>query len=126
MPSSDFPELKRLQRAPAILVPNEREINIKQGWDCSGVKQFGYNGGGAHLYHTVTTPPGHPFASEIWAGTCDVGQLTPGGFHDSITHGKVKRISECLLSTGTDVLEGPLGCVSHSLGFLELRRTKSN
>jgi len=80
--------MRHHKRAPAVLVPNEREININQGWDCSGVKQFAYNGGGAHLYHTVTTPPGHPFARKIWAGTCDVGQLTPGGFHDSITHGK--------------------------------------
>lgn len=90
--------LKRLQRAPAYLVPNEREINVELGWNCSGVKQFKYNGGGARLYHEVTTPPGHPFAREIWAGTCEVGQLTHGGFRNSKTHGKVKHYLYALVN----------------------------
>jgi len=80
--------MRHHKRAPAFLLPNEREINVDLGWDCSGVKQFNYNGGGTHLYHSVNTPPGHPFASKFWAGTCEEGQLTPGGFHDSKIHGK--------------------------------------
>ncbi|KAI0270312.1 hypothetical protein BGY98DRAFT_263862 [Russula aff. rugulosa BPL654] len=33
--------------------------------------------------------PCYPFASTIWAGSCDVGQLTPGGLVDASQHGKV-------------------------------------
>ncbi|KAI9454987.1 phosphoglycerate mutase-like protein [Lactarius psammicola] len=80
--------IRHHKRAPAFLVPNEREINVDLGWDCSGVKQFTYNGSGAPLYHSVTTPPEHPFADQIWAGNCEEGQLTAGGFHDSKTHGR--------------------------------------
>lgn len=106
--------LNRLQRAPATLVPNEREIKVELGWDCSRVKQFKYNAGGAHLYHTLTTPPGHPFAREIWAGTCEVGhmgQLTPGGFHDS----KTQALSECSCQRTLTFLKDHLGGVSRSL-----------
>ncbi|KAI0302453.1 phosphoglycerate mutase-like protein [Multifurca ochricompacta] len=80
--------MRHHKRAPVALVPNEREIDIDTNWDCSGVQQFTYDGGGARLSHTVNTPPAHPFAQQIWAGTCDVGQLTSGGFYDARAHGK--------------------------------------
>jgi hypothetical protein len=78
------------QRTPVALVPNERAINGGIEWDCSDVNQFTYNGGGARLSHSTTTPPNHPFAQQIWAGNCEEGQLTAGGFHDSVVHGKVR------------------------------------
>jgi len=81
--------LKSQQRTPVALVPNERGINEGIEWDCSHVRQFTYDGGGARLSHSVATPPDHPFAQQIWAGTCEEGQLTAGGFHDSKIHGKV-------------------------------------
>jgi hypothetical protein len=84
-----------LQRTPVALVPNERGINEGIEWDCSHVRQFTYDGGGARLSHSVTTPPDHPFAQQIWAGNCEEGQLTAGGFRDSKIHGKVWRF--CLV-----------------------------
>ncbi|KAH9036246.1 phosphoglycerate mutase-like protein [Lactarius hengduanensis] len=75
-------------RAPSTLVPDELEINNGVPWDCSGVNQFTYDGGGGRLSNAVTIPPGHPFREQIWTGSCEVGQLTPGGFQDSKTHGK--------------------------------------
>jgi hypothetical protein len=80
--------MRHHKRSPIALVPNEHEINIGVPWDCSGVKQFTYDGGGARLSNSVTIPPGHPFGQQIWAGNCEEGQLTAGGFHDSKTHGK--------------------------------------
>lgn len=79
------------QRTPIALVPNERGINDGIEWDCSGVRQFTYDGGGARLSLLVTTQPDHPFAQQIWSGSCEEGQLTAGGFKDSIVHGKVRR-----------------------------------
>ena len=79
------------QRTPAILAPNEREINDGIKWDCSDVQQFTYDGGGARLSNSVVIPPGHPFARQIWAGSCEEGQLTAGGLKDSKIHGKVRR-----------------------------------
>jgi len=79
------------QRTPVALVPNERAINDGIEWDCSGVRQFTYDGGGARLSHSAITPPDHPFAQQIWSGSCEEGQLTAGGFHDSKVHGKVRR-----------------------------------
>ena len=78
------------QRTPVALVPNERGINDGIEWNCSGVRQFTYDGGGARLSHSVITPPDHPFAQQIWSGSCEEGQLTAGGFYDSNTHGKVR------------------------------------
>ncbi|KAH9033546.1 histidine phosphatase superfamily [Lactarius pseudohatsudake] len=75
-------------RTPSTLVPDELEINNGVPWDCSGVNQFTYDGGGGRLSNAVTIPPGHPFREQIWTGSCEVGQLTPGGFQDSKTHGK--------------------------------------
>ncbi|KAI9441762.1 phosphoglycerate mutase-like protein [Lactarius indigo] len=80
--------MRHHKRAPVALVPKEREINIGVPWDCSGIKQFTYGGSGGRLSNSVTIPPGHPFREQIWAGSCEEGQLTAGGFHDSKTHGK--------------------------------------
>jgi len=79
------------QRTPIALVPNERGVNDGIEWDCSGVRQFTYDGGGARLSHSVITPPDHPFAQQFWSGSCEEGQLTAGGFHDSKVHGTVRR-----------------------------------
>ncbi|KAI0264145.1 phosphoglycerate mutase-like protein [Gloeopeniophorella convolvens] len=80
--------MRHHKRAPVALVPDERSINVGIGWDCTCAKQFTYGGGGARLYHTVRTPPNHPFAQQIWPGTCEEGQLTAGGFNDAREHGK--------------------------------------
>ncbi|KAH9980673.1 phosphoglycerate mutase-like protein [Russula compacta] len=80
--------MRHHKRTPIALVPNEHGINLGLEWDCSGVKQFTYDGGGTPSSHFVTIPPRHPFAQQIWAGSCEEGQLTAGGFHDSRIHGK--------------------------------------
>lgn len=66
------------------------------------MRQFTYDGGGARLSHSVITPPNHPFAQQIWAGTCEEGQLTAGGFHDSKIHGKVREFLLIILSMKSD------------------------
>jgi 2-phosphoxylose phosphatase len=86
------------QRTPVALVPNELGINDGIPWDCSGVRQFAYDGGGARLSHSVFTPSDHPFAQQMWGGSCETGQLTTGGFQDSKVHGKVRRCFEVFLS----------------------------
>ncbi|KAI0289333.1 histidine phosphatase superfamily [Russula brevipes] len=80
--------MRHHKRTPIALVPNERGINVGIEWDCSDVRPFTYDGSGARLSHSVNTPPGHPFEHQIWAGTCEEGQLTACGFHDSRVHGK--------------------------------------
>ncbi|KAH9956432.1 histidine phosphatase superfamily [Russula dissimulans] len=80
--------MRHHKRTPIALVPNELGINVGIEWDCSHVAQFTYDGSGARLSHSVTVPPGHPFAQQFWAGSCEEGQLTAGGFHDSKVHGK--------------------------------------
>ncbi|KAH8994589.1 phosphoglycerate mutase-like protein [Lactarius akahatsu] len=80
--------MRHHKRSPVALVPKEREINIGVPWDCSGIKRFTYDGSGSRLSNSVTIPPGHPFREQIWAGSCEEGQLTAGGFHDSKVHGK--------------------------------------
>jgi len=80
--------MRHHKRTPVVLAPNELEINDGKKWDCSDVQQFTYYGGGARLSNGVVIPPGHPFAQEIWAGSCEVGQLTFGGFNDAKAHGK--------------------------------------
>ncbi|KAH8980764.1 phosphoglycerate mutase-like protein [Lactarius hatsudake] len=70
--------MRHHKRAPVVLVPKEREINIGVPWDCSGIEQFTYGGSGGRL----------KTREQIWAGNCEEGQLTAGGFHDSKTHGK--------------------------------------
>jgi hypothetical protein len=59
---------------------------------CSDALQFTHDFGGAAIAHDATTPPDHPFASTIWNGSCDAGQLTPGGLLDASRHGKVRDI----------------------------------
>ena len=85
------------KRTPIALVPNKCGINNSIEWDCSGIRQFTYDGGSAHLSHSVITPPDHPFAQQIWLGSCEEGQLTAGGFDDSKVHGKVRRCSWAFL-----------------------------
>ncbi|KAF8483949.1 phosphoglycerate mutase-like protein [Russula ochroleuca] len=80
--------MRHHKRTPVALVPNERGINDGIPWDCSGVRQFAYDGGGARLSHSVFTPSDHPFAQQMWAGSCESGQLTTGGFQDSMVHGE--------------------------------------
>jgi hypothetical protein len=46
-------------------------------------------------------------------------QLTPGGFHDSKTHGTIEHYLNALVNLHRH-LEGHLGGVSHSLGFFDL------
>jgi hypothetical protein len=71
-------------------VPFERNINPHGGWICSDeAVQLTYDLCGAAIAHDPMTPHGHPFASMIWAGSCGVGQLTPGGLVDASQHGKV-------------------------------------
>ncbi len=76
------------------------------------MRQFTYDGAGARLSHSVTTPPGHPFAQQIWAGTCEEGQLTAGGFHDSKIHGKVWEFLLVVLSARSDAYARTSGVVS--------------
>ena len=99
MPCSHASLTEIAQRAPIALVPDERSINDGIPWDCSGVEQFTYDRDGARLSHSVYTPLDHPFARQMWAGSCEAGQLTPGGFHDSKDHGKVKRCYKFLINT---------------------------
>jgi hypothetical protein len=96
--------LKSQQRTPVALVPDERGINQGIEWDCSNVRQFTYASdcGGARLSHSITTPPDHPFAQQFWVGTCEEGQLTAGGFHDSKIHGKVWKFLLVALSARSD------------------------
>jgi len=111
-------KLKSQQRTPVALVPDERGINQGIEWDCSHVRQFAYDGSGARLSHSVTTPPDHPFAQQIWAGTCEEGQLTAGGFHDSKIHGKVWELLLVVLSTRSDAFARTSGgCIMIDSNF---------
>ncbi|KAH9976993.1 phosphoglycerate mutase-like protein [Russula compacta] len=78
------------KRTPDNLAPSERELNPPTGWTCSnaGAVQFTFDLGGAAIAHDATTPPDHPFASTIWSGSCDAGQLTPEGLFDAGQHGR--------------------------------------
>ena len=121
IPCSLASQTEIVQRAPIALVPDELSINDGIPWDCSGVKQFTYDGRGARLSHSVYTPLDHPFARQMWAGGCEVGQLTQGGFHDSKVHGKVKRCYDFFCQHGMTRLPGPLGTVSRSPWLYTLR-----
>lgn len=57
------------QVAPFALVVNAQERQFKLG--------------GTAIAHDATTPAQQPFARTMWRGTCDSGQLTPGGLRDS-------------------------------------------
>lgn len=108
-------QTKLLQRTPIALVPKELGVD---DWDCSGVRQFTYDDGGARLSHSVVTPPDHPFAQQMWAGSCESGQLTTGGFHDSKVHGKVTRCRQVSLSACNDASARTFGnCITVALNF---------
>lgn len=77
------------KRTPDNLYPNENELNIQAGWECTGLHQQSYGGGTAPVFHETVIPPWHPYISTIWNGTCDAGQLTQEGLEDAIRHGKV-------------------------------------
>lgn len=62
-------------------------------WDCLGAVQLTYDLGGTAIAHGATTPARHPFARAMWRGSCDAGQLTPGGLRDAARHGKVRASS---------------------------------
>jgi len=90
-------------------------------WDCSHVARFTYDGSGARLSHSVTVPSGHPFAQQFWAGSCEEGQLTAGGFHDSKVHGKVCKCHLALLSLSSDMPPRTSGkCITIALAFYVL------
>jgi len=82
--------MRHHKRTPDNLAPSERALNPPTGWTCSDAAavQFTYDLGGAAIAHDPTTPPNHPFASTFWTGSCDAGQLTPGGLLDASRHGK--------------------------------------
>ncbi|KAF8498089.1 phosphoglycerate mutase-like protein [Russula emetica] len=81
--------MRHHKRTPDNTAPSERNINPQAGWICSDEAiQFTYDLCGAAIAHDPMTPHDHPFASTIWAGSCDVGQLTPGGLVDASQHGK--------------------------------------
>ncbi|KAI0758759.1 phosphoglycerate mutase-like protein [Fomes fomentarius] len=80
--------IRHHKRTPDNLYPQENELNAMP-WDCADFAQFSYGDeGSAHVFHQTTSPSWHPFLSQIWNGTCDEGQLTKGGLHDAILHGK--------------------------------------
>ncbi|KAI9463914.1 phosphoglycerate mutase-like protein [Russula earlei] len=79
--------MRHHKRTPDNLAPSERVLN-PTGWICSDATQLTYDLGGTAIAHDATTPLNHPFASTIWSGTCDAGQLTPGGLLDASQHGK--------------------------------------
>ena len=66
-------------------------LNTAAGWDCSNFIQENYGGGTAHVFHETDIPSWHPFLSQIWNGSCDMGQLTAGGLADAVQHGKVSN-----------------------------------
>jgi len=44
--------------------------------------------GASSVFHVTEIPNWHPLQQIFWNGTCDAGQLTPGGLSDSVKHGK--------------------------------------
>lgn len=80
--------MRHHKRTPDNLYPQENMLNTP--WDCLDFQQFLHGGpGAAQVFHETDTPAWHPFLSTVWNGTCDMGQLTRGGFEDAIRHGKV-------------------------------------
>ena len=61
----------------------EGTLGLPEGamWDCTGAVQLTYDLGGTAIAHEATTPERQLFARMIW-GTCDDGQLIPGGLRD--------------------------------------------
>ncbi|KAN0129956.1 phosphoglycerate mutase [Lactarius tabidus] len=82
--------MRHHKRTPDNLAPLEGTLGPPEGatWDCSGAVQLTYDLGGTAIAHDATTPAQQPFARTMWRGTCDAGQLTPGGLRDAARHGK--------------------------------------
>ncbi|KLO07369.1 phosphoglycerate mutase-like protein [Schizopora paradoxa] len=80
--------IRHHKRTPDNLYPTENELNPAAGWDCTNFIQENYGGGTAQVFHETDIPSWHPFLSQIWNGTCDMGQLTAGGLADAVQHGK--------------------------------------
>ncbi|KAH7888873.1 phosphoglycerate mutase-like protein [Phlebopus sp. FC_14] len=97
--------IRHHKRTPDNLFPSERYLNPPSGWDCSDITQYDYatisephnaeddmqpnaSAGSAQVYHNTIIPDWHPFAAEIWPGTCDAGQLTREGLEDAVRHGR--------------------------------------
>ncbi|KAF8484365.1 phosphoglycerate mutase-like protein [Gautieria morchelliformis] len=81
------------KRTPDNLYPTENQLNPPSGWVCTDFLESTYgsllgNGQTARIYHETFVPPTHPFLSQFWNGSCDLGQLTAGGLQDSVAHGK--------------------------------------
>ena len=51
-------------------------------WGCTGTVQLRCDLGGTAIMHNVMMPRQQLFAHTMWQGTCDAGQLTPGGLRD--------------------------------------------
>ncbi|KAI5117269.1 hypothetical protein M0805_000999 [Coniferiporia weirii] len=80
--------IRHHKRTPDNLYPQEAELNPPAGWDCTNFLQMNYGGGTARVFHETDVPSWHPFISQFWNGTCDMGQLTAGGLADAVAHGK--------------------------------------
>jgi len=81
--------MRHHKRTPDNLYPDENAHNPPSGWDCTDFEPFNYGGpNGVQAQHQITNPPDHPFASLMWNGTCDEGQLTRAGFEDARKHGE--------------------------------------
>ncbi|KAF8552843.1 phosphoglycerate mutase-like protein [Imleria badia] len=80
--------IRHHKRTPDNLYPDERPLNPISGWNCVDFIQQDYAAGTAPVYHETIIPEWHPFASQIWPGTCDAGQLTREGLEDAVKHGQ--------------------------------------
>ncbi|KAG8215761.1 phosphoglycerate mutase-like protein [Butyriboletus roseoflavus] len=80
--------IRHHKRTPDNLYPDERSLNPTSGWHCDDFIQQDYAAGTAPVYHETVIPEWHPFASQIWPGTCDTGQLTREGLEDAVKHGQ--------------------------------------
>ncbi|KAH0835629.1 phosphoglycerate mutase-like protein [Lanmaoa asiatica] len=80
--------IRHHKRTPDNIYPDEQSLNPISGWNCDDFIQQDYAAGTASVYHKTVTPECHPFASKIWRGTCDAGQLTREGLEDAVKHGQ--------------------------------------
>ncbi|KAH8988416.1 phosphoglycerate mutase-like protein [Lactarius akahatsu] len=84
------PGAAQLLHVSVVMRHHKRTLGPPGGaaWDCASAIQLTYDLGGKAIAHAATTPAQHPFARAMWRGTCDAGQLTPGGLRDAARHGK--------------------------------------
>ncbi|KAN0078177.1 Histidine phosphatase superfamily [Tylopilus felleus] len=80
--------IRHHKRTPDNLYPDELSLNPISGWNCTDFIQQDYAAGTAPVYHETIIPEWHPFASQMWSGTCDAGQLTCEGLEDAVKHGQ--------------------------------------